>query len=103
MTTNGNGSEPVGYGHDRKGAAMGEAKNEGRPTVAHQPADGADGGKMIKFTLDGQEVETPEGETIFRTARRRAIGRTAIAASAWWRSRASACSPRAVSAPPRRA
>src|SRR5215216_360503 len=73
MTTNGNGNEPVGYGHDRKGAAMGEAKNEGRPTVAHQPADGADGGKMITFTLDGQEVEAPEGETIFRTARRHGI------------------------------
>ncbi|MFL6975778.1 MAG: formate dehydrogenase subunit alpha [Xanthobacteraceae bacterium] len=73
MTTNGNGNEPVGYGHDRKGAAMGEAKNEGRPTVAHQPADGADGRTMIKFTLDGQEVEAPEGETIFRTARRYGI------------------------------
>ncbi|MFL4981950.1 MAG: formate dehydrogenase subunit alpha [Xanthobacteraceae bacterium] len=28
---------------------------------------------MIKFTLDGQEVEAPEGETIFRTARRYGI------------------------------
>src|SRR5438128_11644625 len=27
-------------------------------------------GKPVKFTLDGQEVEAPEGETIFRAARR---------------------------------
>src|SRR5262250_3628227 len=31
------------------------------------------GPNMIKFTLDGQEVEAPEGETIFRTARRYGI------------------------------
>ena len=30
-------------------------------------------GKTIKFTLDGQEVEAPEGETIFRAARRYGI------------------------------
>ncbi len=72
MTTNGKG-EPLGYGHDRKGTAMGEAKNEGRPTVTHQPADRRDGPTMIQFTLDGQEVEAPEGETIFRTARRYGI------------------------------
>src|SRR6266540_4101533 len=30
-------------------------------------------GQPIKFTLDGQEVEAPEGETIFRTARRYGI------------------------------
>ena len=30
-------------------------------------------GKTIKFMLDGQEVEAPEGETIFRTARRYGI------------------------------
>src|SRR5216684_4071910 len=30
-------------------------------------------GQTIKFTLDGQEVEAPEGETIFRTARRYGI------------------------------
>jgi len=28
---------------------------------------------IIKFTLDGQDVEAPEGETIFRTARRYGI------------------------------
>jgi len=31
------------------------------------------GPNMIKFILDGQEVEAPEGETIFRTARRYGI------------------------------
>ena len=66
-------NEPLGYGHDHKGAALGDAKNEGRPTVTHQPADRDDGPKTIKFTLDGQEVEAPEGETIFRTARRYGI------------------------------
>src|SRR5213596_2977227 len=30
-------------------------------------------GETIKFTLDGQEVEAPQGETIFRTARRYGI------------------------------
>ena len=73
MSTNGKSSEPLGYGHDHKGAAVGEAKNEGRVNVVHQPADRADGPTTIKFTLDGQEVEAPEGETIFRTARRYGI------------------------------
>src|SRR5262247_1106923 len=35
--------------------------------------DRTDGRNMIKFILDGQEVEAPEGETIFRTARRYGI------------------------------
>jgi formate dehydrogenase major subunit len=73
MTQNGKGNEPVGYGHDQKGAAVGDAKNQGRPHVVQQPADRADGPATIKFTLDGQEVEAPEGETIFRTARRYGI------------------------------
>jgi formate dehydrogenase major subunit len=72
MTTNGKNT-PLGYGHDQKGAALSDAKNEGRPTVTHQPADRRDGPNMIKFTLDGQDVEAPEGETIFRTARRYGI------------------------------
>jgi formate dehydrogenase major subunit len=72
MTTNGKNT-PLGYGHDKKGAALSDAKNEGRPTVMHQPADRRDGANMIKFTLDGQEVDAPEGETIFRTARRYGI------------------------------
>jgi formate dehydrogenase major subunit len=72
MTTNGKNT-PLGYGHDKKGAALSDAKNKGRPTVMHQPADRRDGANMIKFTLDGQEVDAPEGETIFRTARRYGI------------------------------
>jgi formate dehydrogenase major subunit len=72
MTTNGKNT-PLGYGHDQKGAALSDAKNEGRPTVTHQPADRRDGPNIIKFTLDGQDVEAPEGETIFRTARRYGI------------------------------
>src|SRR5262247_2444000 len=35
--------------------------------------DRTGGLNMIKFILDGQEVEAPEGETIFRTARRYGI------------------------------
>jgi formate dehydrogenase major subunit len=35
--------------------------------------DRANSPDMIKFTLDGQEVEAPDGETIFRTARRYGI------------------------------
>ena len=31
------------------------------------------GGNSIRFTLDGREVEAPDGETIFRTARRYGI------------------------------
>src|SRR5215472_13442262 len=73
MSTNGKGNEPLGYGHDHKGAAVGVAKNQGRPTVTLEPADRPDGPKVIKFILDGQEVEAPEGETIFRTARRYGI------------------------------
>src|SRR4051812_10402334 len=73
-----NGKMPAGYGHDRKGAAGGENLGAGKPGVAHTaPADSAagqgQGGKLIKFTLDGQEVEAREDETIFRVARRHGI------------------------------
>ena len=30
-----NGSKPVGYGHDAKGAAGGPTKGDGKPGVAH--------------------------------------------------------------------
>ena len=62
--------------------------------------------QTITFELDGAQVEARPGETIWQVAKRLgtdiphlcyspspAIGRTAIAAPAWWRSRASACSP----------
>src|SRR5436853_245862 len=38
--TNGKDKQPVGYGHDKKGAAGGDTNVEGRPNVAHTgPAD----------------------------------------------------------------
>ena len=52
--------QPLGYGHDKKGAAGG-----GTP-AASAP-------QTIKLTLDGREVEAPVGETIFRTAERHGI------------------------------
>src|SRR5271166_2321857 len=72
-TSNGRGREPLGYGHDGKGAAVGDAVTQGRPNVT-LAAGGANGdGKPVRFTLDGREVEAPESETIFRTARRYGI------------------------------
>src|SRR5256886_9086 len=67
--------EPVGYGHDKKGAAGGDTKVEGRPNVAHTgPADKVQGegsgGETIAFTLDGIEVEARKGETIWQVAQR---------------------------------
>jgi formate dehydrogenase major subunit len=61
MATNGHDkpAKPTGYAHDHKGAAVGDATKGD--------------GKLIKFVLDGQEVEAPAGETIFRTARRYGI------------------------------
>ena len=53
---------PMGYGHDHKGAAVGDAKNDGKVHVV-QRNDGA-GGKTVTFTLDGVEVSAREGETI---------------------------------------
>src|SRR5262245_50574120 len=67
--------EPVGYGHDKKGAAGGTNVAEGKVGVAHTaPADkvageGA-GPKTITFTLDGAEVHARAGETIWQVAQR---------------------------------
>src|SRR6476620_5496988 len=72
MTNNGKGNEPLGYGHDNKGAAVGDATAQGRPNVTFAPST-KESEKLIRFTLDGQEVEAPAGETIFRTARRYGI------------------------------
>src|SRR6185436_5747603 len=68
-------TKPVGYGHDKKGAAGGDTKVEGRPNVAHTgPADKVQGtgagGDTITFTLDGEEVRAREGETIWQVAKR---------------------------------
>ena len=120
----GNQQKPAGYGHDKK-ATAGEAANEGRVHVAPDAptAGGADsGGKSAAqsttktFTIDDRAIDIRAGETIFRAARRRGIklphcvicpspvtAPTAIAASAWSRSKASGCWRQAVSARPRRA
>src|SRR5215204_724351 len=66
--------KPVGYGQDAKGLAGGATKGEGRPNVNFGATTNRGGGPAaIKFMLDGQEVEAPDGETIFRTARRYGI------------------------------
>jgi formate dehydrogenase major subunit len=61
---------PVGYGHDHKGSSMG-------PAIAQPsqfgPTEKKTTGNLIRFTLDGRDVEAPEGETIFQTARRHGI------------------------------
>src|SRR5262245_57761857 len=68
-------SKPGGYGHDKKGAAGGDTKVEGRPNVAHTgPADKVQGtgagSDTIAFTLDGAEVHARKGETIWQVAKR---------------------------------
>src|SRR5579859_3198328 len=70
--------KPAGYGHDKKGAAGGAVKNDGRVHVAHTgPMQGvADrGGKPTAetFTIDDREIDIRAGETIFRAARRLGI------------------------------
>ncbi len=70
--------QPMGYGHDKKGAAVGEAKNEGRPAVSHKgPIDAVDGqghgAKAITFMLDGRAVSAADGETIWQVAKREGI------------------------------
>ena len=72
--TNGKEKQPVGYGHDAKGAAGGDTNVEGRPNVAHTgPADQVqgkgEGPKTITFTLDGEEVHARDGETIWQVAK----------------------------------
>src|SRR5215210_6237368 len=67
----GNDKQPLGYGHDNKGAAVGEAVGDGKPVVnMDEVHDQGHAAPSIKFTLDDQEVEAREGETIFRVARR---------------------------------
>src|SRR5664279_1392738 len=70
-----NGKTPLGYGHDKKGAAGGEDLSAGKPAVAHTaPVDAVSGKgsgpKVITFTLDGKEVSAREGETIWQVAKR---------------------------------
>ena len=68
-------NSPQGYGHDAKGAAGGKNVPDGRVTVSHSEPIGTVGGKgggpeMIKFELDGQQVEARVGETIWQVAKR---------------------------------
>src|SRR6202789_3032271 len=68
-------SPPQGYGHDAKGAAGGKNVPDGRVNVSHSEPIGTVGGKgsgpqMIKFELDGQQVEARAGETIWQVAKR---------------------------------
>src|SRR5436305_1537593 len=69
-----NGQQPLGYGQDRKGAAGGENKNQGRVNVVTPvPPASPDAGNPVSFTLDGRDVEALAGETIFRAASRHGI------------------------------
>src|SRR5689334_5303045 len=70
--------KPAGYGHNQKGAAGGEVKNEGRVHVAHKAPmtgtpDAAGESTAQTFTIDDREIDIREGETIFRAARRLGI------------------------------
>jgi formate dehydrogenase major subunit len=75
MSTDKTAPTPQGYGHDAKGAAGGKNVPDGRVTVTHTEPIGTVGGKgggpqMIKFELDGQQVEARVGETIWQVAKR---------------------------------
>ena len=66
---------PVGYGHDRKGAAGGGSVGGGKPGVAHTVAPDKSAGEgqaptAKTFFIDDREVDIREGESIFRAARR---------------------------------
>src|SRR4051812_38471137 len=70
--------KPVGYGHDQKGAAGGDAIGEGKPGVAHTVAADKSAGEgkaptAKTFLIDDREIDIREGETIFRAARRLGI------------------------------
>jgi formate dehydrogenase major subunit len=74
MSTDKTAPTPQGYGHDAKGAAGGKNVPDGRVTVTHTEPIGTVGGKgggpqMIKFELDGQQVEARVGETIWQVAK----------------------------------
>jgi formate dehydrogenase major subunit len=75
MSTDKAAPTPQGYGHDAKGAAGVQNVPDGRVTVTHTEPIGTVGGKgggpqMVKFELDGQQVEARVGETIWQVAKR---------------------------------
>ncbi len=62
---------PLGYGHDHKGAALGDATGDGRPNVNFMTTDaGGHSEEIVRFTLNGMEVEGRADETLFKIARR---------------------------------
>src|SRR6201999_131604 len=68
-------NSPQGYGHDAKGAPGGQNEPRSRVTVSTSEPIGTVGGKgsgpqMIKFELDGQQVDARVGETIWQVAKR---------------------------------
>ncbi|BAT60406.1 putative formate dehydrogenase [Variibacter gotjawalensis] len=73
--TNPSDQKPMGYGHDKKGAAGGENTGDGKPHVDHSaPVDKVAGvgqaGDAITFVLDGKEVQASADETIWQVAQR---------------------------------
>jgi formate dehydrogenase major subunit len=73
MNGNGKSDQPLGYGHDKKGASGSEAKQDGRVHVHHQtpdPVAGEGRGELVTFTLDGVEVAARKEETIWQVAQR---------------------------------
>src|ERR1700733_13068659 len=76
--SDGNGQKPVGYDHDKKGAAGGTNDGDGKPGLANSAPAGklAGSGQAATsktFTIDDREVDLRDGETIFRAARRLGI------------------------------
>ena len=69
--------QPLGYGHDKKGAVVGDATGQGKPAVNVQSTDEgkARGGTTTgqTFFMDGQEIDILPGETIFTAGRRHNI------------------------------
>src|SRR5207248_10344118 len=58
---------PLGYGHDKRGTAMGDAVAQ---PSQFGPTPKKDAESLIRFTLDGNELDAPHGETIYQTAHR---------------------------------
>src|SRR5687767_8030641 len=78
MSTNGKDKQPLGYGHDNKGAAVGGAVGQGKPTPNMSPDEGTAKSAMPAaahgtFFMDDKEIDIRPGETIFTAGRRHGI------------------------------
>src|SRR4051794_24588795 len=82
MSANENDKQPLGYGHDKKGAALGDAVGQGIPTTNMSPDEGKAKGASSSafpdaalgtFFMDDQEIDIRPGETIFTAGRRHDI------------------------------